>query len=289
MLLTTTTQHPLMKTLIACALGALLGLSAPAQAELTLSGTPFERDSTEQNQNYTLLAAQLSQFLGETVRYVPPVNIQGYAQAIRQGEYDILIDGPHFSAWRVAQGLHQPVAQADTALTYVVVVPTADTRTRSLEQLISQPVCVSPPPQLSTLMFLNQYPNPLQEPVMHMMEGYLPKIEKLLKGECRAAVLSASFYEHKLDKVTQAGLRVIFNTRPLPGYVMTASPKLSETKRADLGKRLSTGNPAHDPLLQALTKASVHNGEPEKLRWTAPNAEAIKGLDQLLIKQSYGW
>ena len=279
-----------MKILISLALGAVLCISQPVQAELTLSGPPFDRDPSEQNKSYEELATQLSQFLGEPVRYVPPANVQGYAQAIRRGDYDILIDGPHFSAWRIAKGLHKPIAQADITQTYVVVVSAADANNiRSLEQLVSQPVCVSPPPQLSTLMFLNQYTNPLQEPVMRMTEGYLPKVEKLLKGDCRAAVLSAAFYENKLDKAEQAKLRVIFNTRPLPGYVMTASPKLTETQRTRLAKRLSSADPASDILLQTLTKSSVHNGEPLKVRWVAANTDALTGLDQLLVRHSYGW
>lgn len=271
------------------ALGVALCLSLPAQAELTLSGLPFDKDPTEQNKNYVALATQLSQALGEDVRYVPSANILGYAQAIRRGDYDILIDGPHFSAWRIAEGLHSPVAQADITLTYVVVTAADDTGIQSLEQLVSQPVCASSPPQISTLMLLNQYPNPIQEPSLHITDGYLPKVEKLLKGDCRAAVLSATFYEHKLDKATQAKLRVIFNTRPLPGYLMTASPKLTVAKRTALTKRLSTANPANDPLLQALTKASVHNGEPEKMHWVVPDTGNIKGLEKILIKQSYGW
>ncbi|MDD2892411.1 MAG: PhnD/SsuA/transferrin family substrate-binding protein [Halothiobacillaceae bacterium] len=222
---------------------ALLCLSLPAQAELTLSGLPFDKDPTEQNKNYVALAAQLSQALGEDVRYVPSANILGYAQAIRRGEYDILVDGPHFSAWRIAEGLHSAVVQADITLTYAVVTAADDTGIQSLEQLVSQPVCASSPPQLSTLMLLNQYPNPIQEPTLHITDGYL----------------------------------------------MTASPKLTVAKRTALTKRLSTANPANDSLLQALTKASVHNGEPEKMHWSVSDTGNIKGLEKILIKQSYGW
>ena len=278
-----------MKIPLYLALGASLCMSLSARAELILSGLPFEKDASVQNQHYTQLAAHLGQFLGESVRYVPALNMLGYAQDMRQGKYDILIDAPHFGAWRIAHGQHKPVVQADIRLTYVVVVPVADSKTRSLENLVSQPVCVSPPPQLSTLLFINQYPNPLQEPVMHMVDGYMPKLDKLFKGDCRAAVISAAFYENKLDKAIQAQLRVIFNTRPLPGYVMTVSPKVTERQRVELARHLSSANPTHDALLQDITRASVHHGEPEKLRWIAPDTDVINGLEQLLVKQSYGW
>lgn len=274
---------------LALTLSMTLGLSIPAHAELILSGTPSAQDRTELNKSYEALAVQLTQVLGEPVRYVPPVNTQGYAQELRKGSYDILIDGPHLGAWRIAKGLHKPVAQADTALTFLVVAQVSNDSIQSLEQLVGKSVCTPPAPQISTLMYLNQYPNPLQIPIVRTTEGDQPQIDKLLNGQCQAAVVSAAFYENKLSKQEKDKLRVIFNTRPLPGFVMTASDKLSAEKREALSKRLSTANPAKDPLVQALTKASVSSGDPEKMRWLSVKTDSIKGLENILIEQSYGW
>lgn len=271
------------------ALGLSLGLSLPAHAELILSGTPSAQDRTELNKRYEALATQLTQAIGEPVRYVPPANVQGYAQEIRKGSYDILIDGPHLGAWRISRGFHKPIAQADMALTFLVITPATDKSIQSLEQLVGKPVCVPPPPQLSTLMYLNQYPNPLQLPVIRMTEGYQPQVDKLLNGECKAAVISAAFYEHTLNKNAKDKLNVIFNTKPLPGYVMTASDKLTPEKRELLVKRLTGADPSKDLRVQALTKASARGGDPEKMRWVSFKADSVKGLEQVLVQQSYGW
>lgn len=276
--------HP---TLVAAAL--LTCLSLPAQAELVLSGSPSIQDRSELNTRYTELATQLTEALGEPVRYVAPINEAGYAQEIRKGSYDILIDGPHLAAWRSAKGIHKPVVQSDIPLTFLVVVPASNTSTKSPEQLIGKSVCAQPSPNLSNLMFMNLYPNPMQLPNVRVVEGFKPIAAKVIKGECSAGVLNAAFYEKTLGKDEQAQLRIVYNTRPLPGHILTVSDKVSDAKREALQKRLTGADPATDKLAQAMTSAGVRGGEPTKTRWQAVKPESIKGLDQLLVQQSFGW
>ncbi len=271
------------------ALCILLCISQAAQAELILSGSPSIQDRSELNTRYTELASELSKALGEPVRYVAPLNEMGYAQEIRKGSYDILLDGPHLAAWRNAKGIHQLIAQSDIPLTFLVVSPANDSSITSPEQLISKPVCAQPSPNLSNLMFMNLYPNPLQLPDLRMVTGFKPIVEKVLKGECKAGVVNATFYEKTLDQESRDKLRIIHNTRPLPGHVMTVSNKISPEQREALIKRITNANPAHDTLVQAMTKAVVIGGEPSKTRWLAVKPESLKGLDEILVQQSFGW
>ena len=271
------------------AFSVLLCTSQAAQAELILSGSPSIQDRSELNKRYTELASELSQALGEPVRYVAPLNEMGYAQEIRKGSYDILLDGPHLAAWRHAKGIHQLVAQTNIPLTFLVVTPANDSSMTSTEQLIGKPVCAQASPHLSNLMFMSLYPNPLQLPNMRMVEGFKPIAEKVIKGECKAGVLSAAFYEKSLDQETRDKLRIIHNTRPLPGHIMTVSNKISPERREALTKRIINADPAHDTLVQAMTNAGVRGGEPSKTRWLAVKPESLKGLDEILVQQSFGW
>ncbi|MDD2892759.1 MAG: PhnD/SsuA/transferrin family substrate-binding protein [Halothiobacillaceae bacterium] len=271
------------------ALGLALGISLPVHADLILSGSPATADRSELNKQYEELAKLLSQKLGEPVRYVAPVNYQGYAQALRGGEYDLLIDGPHLAAWRIAKGLHAPVAEAKVKSSFLVVVPVSGTPVQSLEELVSRPVCVLSPPNLSTLMFLNQFPNPMQQPVLRMSDGYEGKIEQVFSGTCKAAVINSTFYETKVDKISKSKLNILYNTPPLPGYVFTASNKLSAEKRNALTKHLTTADPANDALVQAINKAGVRGEDPSKVQWVVVKPDAIKGFDEVLTKNSYGW
>ncbi|MDD2894168.1 MAG: PhnD/SsuA/transferrin family substrate-binding protein, partial [Halothiobacillaceae bacterium] len=211
-------------------------MATPLHAELTLSGSPSSQDRTELNKHYIELAAQLTETLGEPVRYVAPLNEVGYARDIRKGSYDILLDGPHLAAWRVAKGIHKPVVQSDVPLTFLLVAPASNKSIQSPEQLVGKHVCVQASPNLSNLMFMSLYPNPLQLPNVHVVEGFKPIAQKVLTGECSAGVLTATFYENTLDKDAQSQLRVIYNTRPLPGHVLTVSNKMSDAEREALQK-----------------------------------------------------
>jgi len=266
-----------------------LAISLPAHAELSLSGSPSIVDRTELNKDYTALAKLLSKELDEPVHYVPPVSCQDYPQALRKGQYDLIVDGSHVAAWRIAKGLHKPVAEAQGTLDYLVVVPASNTTIHSAEQLINRTVCVKASPNLSTLIFIEQFPNPMQQPELRIFDDQARKPQKLLSGECDAAVLPANVYQNKFDLATQAKLRVAYKLAPLPSNVLTASDKLSAEKRNALAKHLSTANPASDPLLQALNKVGVNGEDPSNVRWAEVKTNALQGFDKILTKNAYGW
>ena len=266
-----------------------LAISLPAHADLSLSGSPAIVDRTELNKEYTALAKLLSKELGEPVRYVAPVSCQGYAQALRNEQYDLLIDAPHVAAWRITKGLHKPVAEAKATLNYLVVVKASNTSIHSAEQLINSPVCAASSPSLSTLIFLNQFPNPMQQPELRMIDDQAKRPQKLLSGECDAAVIPANVYQNKFDQAIQAKLRVVYSIPPLPGYVLTASNKLSAEKRNALAKHLTTADPVSDPLLQALNKVGVNGEDPSKVHWVEVKPDALKGFGEVLTQNTYGW
>ncbi len=271
-------------------IGVALALSLPcAHAELILSGSPSAQNIEERNKNYTQLASELSKALGEPVRYAPPINEMGYGQEMRKGAYDILLDGPHFGSWRISKGLHKPVAESNVRLSFVIISPASDASIKSTEDLISKPVCTLPSPHLSTLMFLNQFPNPLQMPQLIQIDSYEEVLTKLQEGKCRAAVLNADWYEKSLTKDEQASLRVISNTPPLSGHILTVSNKVKPEQLEALSKRITRADPSTDTLVQALTRAGVRGGDPLKVRWMMAKPEDFKGLDELLVKQSFGW
>ena len=50
---------------------------------------------------YGPLVNKLTEMLGENVVYEQPSNWLEYAKKMRNNEYDIIFDGPHFNAWRI--------------------------------------------------------------------------------------------------------------------------------------------------------------------------------------------
>jgi ABC-type phosphate/phosphonate transport system substrate-binding protein len=129
----------------------------------------------------------------------------------------------------------------------------------------------------------------MQQPELRMYDAQAGKAQKLLSGECDAAVIPANVYQYKFDQATQAKLRIVYVSPPLPGYVLTASNKLSAEKRHALAKHLTTADPAGDPLLQALNKAGVNDEDPGKVHWIEVKPDALKGFDEVLSQNAYGW
>jgi len=275
-------------SLVATAL--LASLSLPAQAELILSGIPAIQERTELDKNFIKLAAQLTDILGEPVRYVAPINEMLYGQQVRKGAYDILIDNPVLAAWRINKGMHKPVAVINAPSTYLVIVPATDSSTKSPEQLIGKAVCVQSSPSVANLMFMNLYPNPIQTPNLRIVDAHKTIAEKVLDGSCRAGVVSVAFFENVLEQNAQKQLRVIYNTRPLLGNAMTVSSKVSEEKRKALSKRITSAEALNDPMVQSINAvSSALGGNAAKTNWLEAKPESFKGLEQLLIQQSYGW
>ncbi len=272
------------------AMTALLALtSIPVHADLTLSSPPFQ-NKTEEESMLPVLAQQLAEVLGEPVRYVPATyGMSDYGKHVRNGDYDILLDGPQFGAWRIAKGIHKPVAQSELKLIFVVFVPVSDIKTNSPDQLANKSVCLQPSPSLSNLMFMNMFSNPFQLPDVQVNPDYKKIVENVIKGKCDAGVIPAAMYEKKLDQVDQGKLRIIYSTPPLPGIMLTVSSKVSESKREALKDRITKADPANDKLVQSLNAASGRGAIVNKTKWHAVDPEENKGLDKILVKQAYGW
>ena len=69
-------------------------------ADLILTAPPRETPE-DGHVVYAPLAEYLSQFLGESVIYEHPINWKEYEKRMKNDEYDIIFDGPHFAAWRI--------------------------------------------------------------------------------------------------------------------------------------------------------------------------------------------
>ncbi|MEW5837208.1 MAG: PhnD/SsuA/transferrin family substrate-binding protein [Pseudomonadota bacterium] len=269
-------------------LSLFLYILQPAHADLILSGTPCINEQRPIfDKRYSALAEELSKALGEPVHYVAPDKGMGYAKKIREGAYDILLDGPHLAAWRSAKGIHQPVALYNLPLTFLVITAAGDIQ--SPQQLVGKMVCIQPMPNLSSLEFTQMYTNPAQEPSLLPVEDYGLMVQKILSGKCKAGVLNAEFYTQKLDHKTQGSLHIVYRSAPLPGQVLTVSSKIGADKRKELAERIIHADPAKDELVQAMNRVTANGDAQFNTGWVAVKPENLRGLDSLLVKDSYGW
>gem|GEM_PF-6383411 len=223
------------------------------------------------------------------MRYEKPNNYMGYAQAMREGRYDLLVDGPHFAAWRMAKLQHQPVVESSERLVFLTLANADDDRIKSPDDLVNKRVCSQSSPNLSTMMFLAQFPNPMRQPMMKYENGYAPNVAALRQRNCDAAVVSASFYDNQMGAADKASVKVIHNTRPLPGVVVTAGSRLTPVQIDTLRSRLAKPAAEDNEAVLLLSKAALRGVRHEDVRWMPVKASEIKGLDELLTSMSWGW
>jgi ABC-type phosphate/phosphonate transport system substrate-binding protein len=234
----------------------IIGQSS-AQDPLVLGAAPRE-NAEEGMQLYGPLAQRMGEVLGREVVYRHPGNWLAYQRDMRNGAYDILLDGPHLIAWRIHEIDHVPLARVPGELRFVVIVSESDTSIQSLDDLVARSVCAVAPPNLAPLVLLSQYPNSIRQPLIHpARRGMRQAFEQFRAGECVAAALPAGFYNNILSDQDRAGTRVLFRSEGLPQQGFTAGPRLDEGEREALKALLTAeAEPSTEPLLRRFAGAA---------------------------------
>ncbi|MDD3610026.1 MAG: PhnD/SsuA/transferrin family substrate-binding protein [Halothiobacillaceae bacterium] len=278
-------KHRLQNTAIL----SLLFFQGPAQAELYLCGLPLAEGNPVIEENYKKVAQHLSTLMHETVTYAAPKNMREYSEKIRGGNYDLVMDGSHLAAWRIANLQHQPVAQTNETLQFRVVSRADIPQINSIKDLINRPVCVQPIPVLATLELLELYPNPINQPVLKYVASNVPAPYKgLVNGECDAIILPEAYYQGALDDKQREQLRSLHKTPERTGLVLTASPRIYSQQLEALKNHLIHPGTEDAPLLQALGE-TIARGKAEQVQWSEVDIKQLRGLEKLLPQYSLEW
>lgn len=264
-----------------CAALPLL-FTTPLHADLIFSAPPRE-DTAQAEKDYGPLVALLSQVLGEKVSYQPPASWAAYSQAMQEGRYDIVFDGPHFVAWRMTHQGHQPLLRLPGTLGFVAIVK-AGNPARNLNDLLKQTVCVSASPNLAANVLLAEY-GPIAQPRLRHPRNDMAGIYAAFRAEeCGAAVLRDVFFDKKLEDAERAGLHAVFRSRPYPNQALTAGPRISPERRSAMVTALTAAEnrAAIAPLMSRFA------GNPDAALVPAA-AQEYEGLNLLPEKQVWGW
>lgn len=206
----------------------LLFSRAVLAEDLILSSPPRETPAAGV-QLYSPLANYLSLVLGKKVRYQYPQNWLRYQRSIKNNEYDIVFDGPHFASWRIKHFHHTPVAKLPGSLQFFFVTKADNKSIIAPSDLAAKKVCSIPPPNLNSLMLLARLDGPAREPILKGVRGGMKKVyQALINDECVAAVLRTSYFRKKLSQEQQAGLRIIYTSEQVPNQVITVSDRVSQ-------------------------------------------------------------
>lgn len=211
-------------------------LGSPRDSGTLIFSAPPRETAAEGTATYGPIAEYLSQNLGKPVVYKHPDNWLTYQTEMQKGSYDIVFDGPHFTGWRINKMQHNPLVKFPGEHLFVVVVKKDDARVAEIKQLIGRPVCGMASPNLGTLTLLNQFDNPVRQPVVMNTNGWDNIYKGLISGRCVGAVLPMS----NLQKYDKAGTytRIVYRGLAMPNQAFSAGPRVSHKDQLKIKQAL---------------------------------------------------
>jgi len=189
---------------------------------------------------YGPIAEYLSAVTGKQVVYRQPANWLAYQAEMRKGDYDLVFDGPHFNAWRAANLQHNILVKAPGEHSFVVVVKKDNDKVRELKQLTGRGICGMSPPSLGTLTVLNEFDNPMRQPLIVSTDSWSNIYRGMQTGRCTAAILPA----RNLASLDPQGTatRVVFKAKTFPNQAFSAGPRVAPEDQVKIARALSAPN-----------------------------------------------
>jgi ABC-type phosphate/phosphonate transport system substrate-binding protein len=256
-----------------------------AVAELIMTAPPREKPEAA-HEIYAPLAAHLSQLLGEKVTYRQPKNWLEYQRDLRHDVYDIVFDGPHFVGWRVAHLNHDVLVKLPGTLEFVIVVNKDDQELKAMKDLVGKKICGIPPPNLASLTVIEQFQNPVRQPIIWGVQGGFKSVhETFKKGECRAAVFRTNYYNKTLSANDRATMRVLFKSKALPNQAISVSPRIDSKYKQEIIRSLTLdekGKKAAEGIVKRF-------GGQQSSPFIAANKNEYSEHSNLLEGVVFGW
>lgn len=272
----------MLRGLLFLSIWFFLIVSTAANADLVFSAPPREKPEAGERL-YGPIAQKLSVLLGETVRYEYPKDWLTYSKRMRQGDYDIVFDGPQFASWRMLHIDHVPLVRIQGDLRFVLVAG-KNSGISELKDLAAKKICALASPNLGTISVLHEFDNPVRQPILIEAKGGMKGVYKRLgAGQCDAAILRDSFFNNKRKEQGQKQYQVIWASVRMPNQVITASREIPVQSREQIIRALSsdTGSMSALPLFKRFSKKSTH--------FISTNPDEFTGLNRMLEGVVWGW
>ncbi len=253
-------------------------------ADLIMSAPPRETAELG-NKLYSPLADYLSGLLGEKVVYEYPQNWLQYQRDLRKGVYDIVFDGPHFVSWRVEHLKHDVLLKLPGTLEFVIVSQGDDDEIKTVKDLVGKRVCGIPPPNLATMTVIEQFKNPVRQPVIWGVEGgYMRVFREFGARHCRAAVFRTNFFYKKLTAEDRKGLNVLYKSKPMPNQAISVSQRVSAVDKKKIIRSLTIG-PGKQATAGIVRRFSDNKADP----FVEANNKEYRDYNELLEGIVFGW
>jgi len=231
---------------------------------------------------YGPLVHKLTHLLGEKVVYEQPDSWLEYSKKMRNGEYDIVFDGPHFNAWRVKHLGHILVASLPGKLQFHLITFKRYQSINTSEELVGRTICAMPSPNLATDMVLTLFKNPSVQPQIYDVKGGFKEMyESFKNGDCLATIMRVNAFD-KLSQAEKDKLKIIATTLALPNQTFSVSKRLQK-KVGELRKFLLSedGSAAGQKILARYAKGATH--------FVTVENDQFSGAEKFLEDVVFGW
>jgi len=200
------------------------------------------RETPEKGEEiYGPVAAYLSQVLGRPVVYEHPGTWGVYRTEMLRGAYDIVFDGPHFNSYRAERLNHNIVAKIAKRHEFVVVVR-KDEKFSNMKDLAGRTFCTHAPPNLGTLVLLDQFDNPARQPVILNTKGWANIYKGVASGQCVAGILpELNLKQYDKDQ----RVKIVYKAPVLPNQGFSVGPRLNATEQAKIAQALTSADAAN--------------------------------------------
>ncbi len=230
----------------------------------------------QQKAMYAPIARFLSRVAGHKVVFREPGNWLTYSQAMTEGKYDIVFDGPHFTSWRDRYLGDTPLVRIPEPFVFAVVVRRGE-RFTQLSQLAGRPVCANSPPNLGTLSLLSKFSYITRQPYLVVVHGWPASYKGLMNKRCEATVLPIA--NLKLYEKGARTVRVLYRTPVYPNQAISAGPRVPAAVQARI--RAALLSPAGEAATRTLRQAYGAR------RFVPANRRDYAGLSHLLNNTLY--
>jgi ABC-type phosphate/phosphonate transport system substrate-binding protein len=210
------------------------GEAAAMNAQPLIFSAPPRESTDVGKEKYEPVAAYLSQVLGRKVIYQHPGTWGVYRTEMLKGAYDLAFDGPHFNSYR-AQHLHHNILVKIPKRHEFVVIVQQNAKFKDIDSLTGRTFCSHAPPNLGTLVLLNEFPNPARQPVILNTKGWTKIYEGVVNGRCVAGILPIL----NLQKFDPNGkTKIVYRAKILPNQAFSAGPRLTPEEQAKIARAL---------------------------------------------------
>lgn len=240
-----------------------------------LSAPPIE-NKVREAALFRPIAAYLAAATGHPVIYKGSDNWVSFASNMTAGKYDLVFSGPHFTAWSDHHLGATPLVRLKGPLVFAVVARSL--AVRQVRDLVGEPVCANPPPNLGALTLMQDFPNALRQPYLISTTGSRAAYRGLLAGRCQAAVLPLRAFR-QYEKRTGAVAHIIGRSQSFPNETLSAGARISPADKALIKAVLLA------PSGQIATARLVRREGSSK--WVPAQSQTYAGLSRLLANALY--